>query len=114
MKHKVGIATTALVVLLATRVAADPTPAEPLHLKTPSSVQTDGGTSLRLPPGYFLEEPVWNQLDAELKRLQERETRLDAENKSLRASAKEVSFGWYVLGGVAVACFAGGVIYAKM
>ena len=96
-------------VVLASREAGT----EPLHLKTPSSVQTDGGTTLRLPPGYFLEEPVWHDLDEEMKRLQEREVRLDAENKSLRSSAKEISFGWYVLGAAVVAGFAAGYLYGK-
>lgn len=73
-----------------------------LHLKTPSSARTDGGTNLRLPPGYFLDETSWAKLDAETRRLQERETRLKAENESLRKSARSISFGWYALAGAFV------------
>ncbi len=103
--------TILLVALLLT--LPERTDAEPLHIKTPSSVTTDGGSSLRLPPGYFLEEPVWSALDTEMKRLQEREIRLNAENRSLRDSAKEISFGWYALGAVIVAGFTAGYLYGK-
>jgi hypothetical protein len=95
----------ALVAALATslpcrQVLADPyapKPGEILHLSTPSTGRTDGGTDLRLPPGYFLDEPTWGKLDVENKRLQNAETRLTAENKSLRTSASSISFGWKTL-----------------
>ncbi len=81
--------------LLARTAAGDP--AGPLHLETPSSVQTDGGTSLRLPPGYFVEERVWSDLDLEMRRLQDAETRLTAENTSLRGAAAGWQPGWVTL-----------------
>lgn len=90
------------------RALADPS----THLKTPSSVKTDGGTDLRLPPGYFLDEPAWGKLDAETRRLQETETRLTAENRSLRKSAREVSFGWKTLSAALVLGFAAGAYAA--
>lgn len=65
----------------------------PKRIRSPSTLTTDGGSTLRLPPGYFVDEPAWNALDAELKRLQGRETRLQAENESLRSSAAEGG-GW--------------------
>jgi hypothetical protein len=79
------------------RVAAgDPTPPINLHLLTPSTVHTDGGSDLHLPPGYFLDEATRGALDIEMKRLQDAETRLTAENTSLTASVGWAP-GWYTL-----------------
>jgi hypothetical protein len=45
-----------------------------------------------LPVGtHVLEPPAWDKLDAETRRLQDAETRLTAENKSLRSQAGN---GW--------------------
>lgn len=98
--------TVAIVVALslAHRAAAEPL----VHLQTPSAVQTDGGSTLRLPPGYFLEEPMWRDLDAEQRRLQEAETRLKAENASLRKQAAAWQPGWYTLGTVLLVGVAAG------
>ncbi len=103
------IALSVVVALAAmTRVAAgDPTY---LHLKTPSTVQTDGGTNLRLPPGYFLDEDTHSKLDAEMRRLQGVETQLQAENKHLRGTLNSWQPGWIVLvsavvGGIALGGF---------
>ncbi len=87
--------------LIAVRSAADPVPVlapvpVPTHLASASAVHTDGGSDLRLPPGYFLPEPLWTKLNTETKRLQDTETRLAAENKSLRASTAGWQPGWYV------------------
>lgn len=68
-----------------------------LHLHTPAHITTDGGADFRLPAGYYLDEPNWGRLDAEVRRLQERETRLDAENKSLKTSMSAWQPGWIVL-----------------
>ncbi len=87
--------------------------ADTWHLATPSTVQTDGGSNLRLPPGYFVDEPTQTRLDAEMRRLQEREVRLDAENKSLRKSAKSISFGWMTLSTVFVLGIAAGAYAAR-
>jgi hypothetical protein len=100
-RRSVSIAAALAVFLPAPGAAADPyepRPGEVLHLRTPTTARTDGGTDLRLPPGYFLDEPAHDTLDVEMKRLQEAETRLRAENDSLRRSAKGISFGWYALG----------------
>ncbi len=88
-------------------------PADWLHLETPSNVQTDGGTNLRLPPGYFAEEDTWLAQDAEMRRLQDAENRLKAENKSLREDADSISFGWYTVAGAIVAGFAIGYAIGK-
>lgn len=58
--------------------------AEPLRIRSSSSVVTDGGSNLRLPPGYFLDDEQWVVLDTEVRRLQDAETRLKAENQELR------------------------------
>jgi len=114
MRRRHLIAVT-VVMALAARAAADPQPTsapdpceadagpvtppldKPVHLSTPSLVATDGGSDLHLPPGYYLAEPLYKQWDAETKRLQTAETRLTAENKSLRASASSWQPGWYTL-----------------
>lgn len=80
--------------------------AEPVHLKSPSKVETQAGSKLELPPGYFFDEAEKAALDVEMKRLQDQETRLAAENKSLRSSADGISFGWYALGSVIAVGFA--------
>lgn len=105
----------AVVAALAPRAAAEPESGTPVpktgavHLKTPSDVKTDGGSVLRLPPGYFVDEPSWGKLDAEMKRAQDAETRLSAENVSLRKSASGFSFGWKSLSTVFVLGVAAGV-----
>jgi hypothetical protein len=57
------------------------------HLKSPSTLETEKGSRLSLPPGYFLDEETWREKDLEMRRLQEQETRLTAENESLRKAA---------------------------
>ena len=109
-----------VVLVLASRAAADTgsgsgAPAEldtsNLHLSTASTVTTDGGTSLRLPPGYFLDETKHGQVDAEFKRLQDQETRLTAANGSLLKSASGFTPGWMT----AVAAFVvGGAVGAYL
>lgn len=73
---------------------------EPIRLLTPSTVVTDGGSELRLEPGVFLPEPDFQKLDDELRRLQVQETRLTAENQSLKES---MTPSWYFYVGAFVA-----------
>jgi len=56
-----------------------------------------------------MDESTWSRLDTEMRRLQDAETRLTAENESLRESANEIGFGWYALGAALVVGFAGGL-----
>lgn len=77
----------------------------PAHLHGPSTVTLDSGTRVRLPAGYFLPESYWDTLDLEVRRLQDTETRLTAENASLRSS--ESTWGWGTVGLVAGALAAG-------
>lgn len=92
-------------------VEATPSPETPLagflHFVSPFHLKTDGGSELHLPPGYYLDEAKFTRLDNELRRLQEREVRLDAENKSLRASAGGWTPGWKTLMGAIIVGAAG-------
>lgn len=98
-----------LVLPLAGRAAAE----EPLHIKTPSTLKTDGGSEVRLPAGvYVIGAAEWAALDVEVRRLQEQETRLVAENAALRESAGEGP-GLGTLG-LVVGAFAAGVAAAAL
>lgn len=112
-------------IVLAAVLTAMPSPvdAEPfqpntgdiVHLQSATTGRTDGGTDLRLPPGYFLDEPTFRAKDAEMRRLQELETRLKAENESFRKTAKDWQPGWKTLATTFVLGVAGGVyIYSKL
>jgi hypothetical protein len=109
MRGRVRILVAAIVLLGTARATAEPIN---IHIETPSTVHTDGGTDLRLPPGYFLDEGTHQKLDTEMRRLQDTETRLSAENTSLRSTLKGWQPGWIVLvvaaaGGVALGFYAG-------
>lgn len=98
-RHRAFAIAAAFVVTAPSPAGADPAdPGVALNIKTPSTLKTDGGTELRLPPGIFLNLDSWAMLETETKRLQDAETRLTAENASLRKSASGASFGWYVVG----------------
>jgi hypothetical protein len=77
------------------------------HLKSPSKVETEKGSKLELPPGYFLDEETWRERDEEMRRLQEREKRRAAANKSLRKSADD--YPWLAHGVVGSFGIAAGV-----
>lgn len=103
--RRVAVAVAVVAVLLAPKVAAEP-PAEPLmHIVTekprtlcvPWAEGSAPTTCRTLPPGHFVNERAWSVLDTELRRLQDRETRLDAENRSLRESAAGWQPGWRTL-----------------
>jgi hypothetical protein len=93
----------ALVVALCAVVLPCAARGEPIRLLSPSVVVTEGGSRLELPPGVFLSEPEWKRLDEEVRRLQDSETRLQAERDSYRESASGHGWvGW-------VSAFAAGV-----
>lgn len=50
----------------------------------------DKVTCTVLQPGHFLNEQTYTKLDIEMRRLQDQETRLKAQNDSLRSSANDV------------------------
>ena len=68
------------------------------HLHSPRlaclGVQEALTDCIALPVGFFLDESSYSKLDVEMKRLQDAETRLTAENTSLRQSAKAWQPGW--------------------
>ncbi len=84
-----------VVAALATRNASG----DIYHIESPSTLTTEKGSNLKLPPGYFLDEKTWQDRDAALKKLQDQSTRLTAENQSLRDSAVDHP---YVLAGLGV------------
>lgn len=107
-RHPLAVALALIVTLLSSRAAAEPEP--PIRLTVPTTVSDGAGHELGLPPGYFLTEDTWGTLDTELRRLQEHETRLSAENESLRASTAPPRWWWVAVGvaaGAAVGFVAG-------
>jgi hypothetical protein len=121
MRIRRAVTTAVILTLLASRAVADPalpapaptvvTPdlTAPVHLHSDATCTTAGGSSLTLPPGYFLAEPVWTKFDTTTKTLQDTDTEITAENKSLRASAAGWQPGWYTLGTVLVSAFIAGI-----
>lgn len=103
-RHVLAAVAALLITLISCRAAAEPEP--PTRLTVPTTVSDGAGNSRGLPPGYFLTDDTWAALDAELRRLQERETRLGAENESLRASTAPPRW-WWVAVGVATGLAAG-------
>lgn len=78
-----------------------PSHGEVLRLRTPSTCATEGGSRLSLPPGYWLSDEDWERNEEEVKRLQESETRLSAENAELRKGNS------WVIGGILVGAVLG-------
>lgn len=87
------------IVLLVLLLTPHGAPADPTHVRSASTCKTDSGYDLRLPPGYFVEEPDWRKLDDEVKRLQGSETQLRAENESLRELVASGGVGWQIIVG---------------
>ena len=52
---------------------------------------------VELPPGYYFSEGAYTKLNSEMIRLQDAETRLGAENESLRKSAEGGSWKGYAI-----------------
>lgn len=111
-------AALALVLLLASSgAAADPAPThvvteEPrllcVPLVTPARCRD-------LPPGHFVDEETWNKIDAELRRAQDSETRMRAENTQLRKSVSGWSPGWKTLATALLVGAAGGwYVHSKL
>ncbi len=79
----------AVIAVLAVTLAARETAAEIYRMKSPSTLKTEKGSELKLPPGYFLDEEAWRERDERMKKLEADRTRLGAENRSLRKSSTE-------------------------
>ena len=67
--------------------------------KTPATCETQGGSTVNVPVGRFLPEPLWLKLDNEWREIQDSNTRLLAENKYMRE--QDASPGWKMLAGAA-------------
>jgi hypothetical protein len=104
VKRLVAAIVLAIVLLSARPAGAEPAP--PIHVTVPTTISDAAGHSLALPPGFFLEEATWAALDVELRRLQEAETRLRAENQVFRDSDAPPRW-WWVAVGVAVGAAGG-------
>ncbi len=116
MLRRIAIAVALAIALYPRSAGADvpplivvPAPETPLHLRSSSTAVTDRGSRLRLPPGYFIDEPGWSKLDLELRRLQDAETRVTAENASLRKATETWQPGWMTLTLTLAVGLAGGV-----
>lgn len=68
-----------------------------LHIASTSHLVTSGGSVLDLPPGRFMDDQVYGKLDAEVKRLQDAERSLAAQNAVLRKSLDSWQPGMYTL-----------------
>jgi hypothetical protein len=78
--------------------------AGPVHVHSPARCLTEGGTDLRLPAGYYLPEPAWAKLDADLKAAENGVTELTAENNRLRTltvSRPVTTLVWIAAGALA-------------
>lgn len=92
-------------------VAPAPPAASRWHVATPWTLTLSNGSAFTMPPAYILPDAVWNDLDAEMKRLQDEDTRLTSENQSLTTSLSSWQPGWKtlavaVIGGVALGWYA--------
>jgi len=98
----------ALIILLAAITEAHADDPGYLKIGSPSTLTTEKGSVVKLPPGRFIDEPTFALLDLEVRRLQERETRLAAENKSLRETATSSRIWKFTVAALAIG-FASGV-----
>lgn len=117
MSLRTALAALALVVVLTVPSITSgddgvvlPMPTPQLRLTTGDGIlQAPSGLRYRIPLGSHIMNPdAWSEHDLEMRRLQELEVRLSAENKSMRATAKEWQPGWKVLLGAAVVGLSGG------
>lgn len=69
----------------------------------PATLITASGEVVPLPAGVFLTTAAFEKLNVEVVRLQDAETRLRAENASLRDSLGDSKSTWLAIGGVALA-----------
>lgn len=110
--YVIGIVLSLAIGVGTVRAEPLPTPTTPTELATPSEVTTAGGSKLQLPAGFVIVPPDWwAETDREMRRLQEQETRLKAENDSMRKSLRETGLRWYWIGGALATGFAAGLAY---
>jgi hypothetical protein len=113
-RRVIAAVVAALCVLLLTHgAAAEPPSPDPLPVRThsPGTLHTDGGSTLRLPPVVILSHPQWNALDDELRRAQDAETRLGAENDVLRRRSTRMPGALPVIGALALGIVIGAAAF---
>ena len=110
MRRRAAAVVAVLGLCAAAPVAADDAP---IHITAGATCRTPAGVDLELPPGYYLSEPAWDALDLEVRRLQDTETRLGAENLSLRASANAWRPGWRSIAAALAVGLGAGVYLAR-
>lgn len=104
---------TCLRVILVLAIAAATASADSWRIRSDSEVRTKAGSVLALPPVRCYDEPAWAVIDAEVRRLQEAETRLKAERDAYAAAPKSPSA--LVVGALVVGALlgAGGYWYVR-
>lgn len=102
--RKALVAAAALVVFLWPSKAG----AEPIHFTRPFEVHIEGVEPLKLPPGYYFSEEERDKLDLHVRKIEDENTNLRAQNDSLRSSAGTSK--WFVLGVATLALIVGGVV----
>src|SRR4051812_44078966 len=97
MRARTKLAAMVAVLLVTRQAYGDAADApSPTHMHSPRIAcrEADPTSCIRLREGWYLDEPGYTALDVEMKRLQDAETRLTAENTSLRSTASGWSPGW--------------------
>lgn len=104
MRPHVGLVSMLVLSLIAADGATQPVPDRGptfVHLHSPrQACLTIEPTPIGCTPlseGYFMNETTFDKLDIEVRRLQDAEHRLRAENTSLRASATSWQPGWLTM-----------------
>jgi hypothetical protein len=105
---------------LASRAAADaPKPAPPpdlahyVHFESAFHYKSQGGSEGDLGSGYYVDDTTWKKIDADVKATQDLQTRLLAENASMRKTLASWQPGWYVLAVAAISGITLGWVAAK-
>ncbi len=113
MRARLGATVALLLLASSARVAAEPAPSPlpRLNIREPARVCTlaEPQRCRDIGPGVFLTVDAWSDLDTELRRSQDNETRLMAENNSLRNEALTWRPGWVTIGLAALTGLAGGI-----
>lgn len=105
----------ALLLIPGVALAEDaPSPEQPtiVYVDKPAIIVTKDGTAMtELPPGFFLPEPAFYAVDAELRRLQMGEVKLKAENERLREAVDTIPVLPFIIAGAVGLAVGGAVVY---
>lgn len=125
MSLRTLVLTCAIVICVPSVASGDDAPPPGVTLlPRPDTVLVTGFGVIRMPNGFdyfvpqgshILQPEAYSELDLEMKRLQDAETRLLAENRSMRETASSWQPGWKTLTLTFVAGLVGGAyIYSKL